>query len=320
MRATVVVLALCSMFAIAQEPGVPVAPNAAQRADQSSKPEAVQTAAATEPDIAIPIGKGDLLKVSVYGVPEMEREVRVGSTGEVTLPLIGRVHVEGLTPPEAEQHVGEKFVESNYLRNPQVSVFIKEYATQGISVLGEVDKPGIYTLLGPRRLLDIISAAGGLTPKAGRVATITRRTKPDEPMTVELPRDPAAMIAHNVPVGPGDTVVIGKAGIVYVVGEVRRPGGYVLESERTTVLQAIALAEGLGRDAKLDAAKLVRRGPNGVEEHKISLSKILAAKQPDMEVQAEDIIFVPNSLAKSAGRRTAEAIVQAAVGVAIWRR
>ncbi len=130
--------------------------------------------------------------------------------------------------------------------------------------MGEVQKPGIYPLLGSRRLYDAISAAGGTTPKAGTYALITHRNDPEHPARVTISNGPPDSMANNVPVVPGDTIVVSKAGIVYVVGDVHMPGGFVMENDKNiTVLQAIALAQGLNPNAALDSAKLIRKTPQG---------------------------------------------------------
>jgi polysaccharide export outer membrane protein len=267
------------------------------------------------------IGAGDLLKVSVLGAPESDQEVRVGADGAVFLNFIGAVHVAGLTTEQAQAVIGKKLAAGGFFTDPQVSVFAKEYATQGVSVLGEVQKPGVYPLLGSRRLFDVLSLAGGTTAKAGKAISITRRNRPQEPITVSLSNDPARTVEGNVEVFPGDTVVVSKAGIVYVVGDVHKPSGVIMENgTEMTVLQAIALAEGTNPDAALNKAKLIRKTPNGPQETPLPLKDMLTAKSPDIHLQAEDIIFVPNSAAKSAGRRSLEAIIQTATGVAIYRR
>jgi polysaccharide export outer membrane protein len=265
------------------------------------------------------LGAGDLLEVSVYGVPELSTRTRVGPNGRVSLPLLNEVAVEGLTATEAEHKIEELLVKGDFLRSPHVTVSVTEFTSQGISVMGEVERPGIYPLLGKRRLFDVISQAGGMTTKAGKLVTLTHRASPDKGITVELSDDPARSIVSNIEVLPGDTVVVARAGIIYVVGEVQKPGGFMMENNGSlTVLQAIALAQGTTRLARLDRAKLIRKGPNGPEELSIDLKGILTAKKPDLQLMAEDIVFLPSSPAKNAGRRTLEAIVQSATGLAIY--
>jgi len=265
------------------------------------------------------IGAGDLLVVSVYGASDFNKEVRVADSGEISLPLVGSVHVAGLNVQQAETLVQQRLSEGGYFTDPQVSIFEKEYATQGISVLGEVQKPGIYPLLGRRALFDAVSAAGGLTPKAGNTITITHRSNPKEEQTVVLPPNQTFPAKSNLAVFPGDTVVVSKAGIVYVVGDVRLPGGFVMENSQLTVLQAIAMAQGTNNTAKLDKAALIRKGPGGPEQIPIPLLRIMSAKAPDIGLRPDDIVFVPRSEGKAAVRRSLDAILQAATGAAIYR-
>jgi len=269
----------------------------------------------------IRIGSGDLLEVSVYGVAELTQKSRVSASGEISLPLVGSVHIGGLTVEEAKALVEKRLVEGHYIKEPNVTVFISEYATQGVSVMGEVAKPGTYPVLGSRRLLDVLSAAGGLTPKAGKAVTITRRDDPEDPVSVPLSSDLTKLSEHNVEILPGDTVVVSKAGIIYVVGDVKKPGGFVMENnESLTVLQAVALAEGTKPTAALNRTKLIRRTPSGPQEVPIPLKGILSARLPDLPLQPNDIVFVPSSTTRSAATRGLEAILQVATGVAIYRK
>jgi polysaccharide export outer membrane protein len=291
-----------------------------QASDTSATAVSAEINVETKETAVVPvIGAGDLLKVGVLGAPESDQEVRVGADGSVVLNFIGPVHVAGLTPEEAQAIITKKLVAGDFFTEPQVSVFAKEYATQGISVLGEVQKPNVYPLLGSHRLFDVLSLAGGTTPKAGQVITITHRDHPRELRTVLLSNDAAKSAEANVEIFPGDTVVVSKAGIVYVVGDVHKPTGVMMENgTQMTVLQAIAMAEGTNPTAALNGAKLIRKTPTGPQATPLELKKILATKSPDIHVQAEDIIFIPSSAVKGAGKRSLEAIIQAAVGVAIY--
>src|SRR5215472_7047146 len=273
-------------------------------------------AAASPSDLVI--GAGDLLEIAVFGAPDFDKLVRVTSSGDVSLPFIGSVRLAGLTTTQAEKLVEKRLSDGGYFADPQVSVFEKEYQTQGISVAGEVQKPGIYPMLGSRRLFDVISAAGGTTLKAGNQVTISHRDASQSAQTVTLAGNGSDSTRNNPEVLPGDTVVVQKAGIVYVVGDVRTPGGFVMDKPVVTVLQALALAQGANTTAKLDAARLIRRTGDQREDVPIALKKILSSQAPDVNLQADDILFVPNSRAKSALHRGLEAIVQAATGVAIY--
>jgi len=266
------------------------------------------------------IGAGDLLEVSLYGMPDFKTDVRVSSGGEISLPMLGAVAVAGLPVEQAQLLIEKKLSEKGLFNDPHVTVFEKEYATQGISLLGEVQKPGIYPLLGSRKLYDAISAAGGTTPKAGRYALITRRNDPQHSARVPLLTGAPESMQDNVTVEPGDTIVVSKAGVVYVVGDVHQPGGFVMENgNEITVLKAIALAQGTNPNASLNGARLIRKTPEGPQDVPLELKKMLAAKASDIPLQSDDIVFVPGSAGKSAAKRGAEAILQMVTGVAIWR-
>jgi polysaccharide biosynthesis/export protein len=284
----------------------------------SAAPSGTSAPAQKNPSVPT-IAAGDLLKVSVLGAPESDQEVRVAADGNIFLNFVGAVPVAGLTTTQAQTVITKKLVAGGFFTDPQVSVFAKEYATQGVSVLGQVQKPGVYPLLGKRSLFDVLSLAGGTTEKAGKLVSITHRDDPQKPTTVALSNDAAESVHSNVEVFPGDTVVVSTAGVVYVVGDVVKPSGMTMGNAGMTVLQAIAVAAGTSPTAASNKSKLIRIGPDGQrQEIPLPLKDMLASKAPDVRLQAEDIIFVPNSAAKSAGRRTLEAIVQSATGLAIY--
>ena len=182
----------------------------------SSKPELLTRASAND---GVRIGGGDLLLISVLGASDYNHEVRVATDGSVSLPFIGSVKVVGLTPREVATDLQGRLSQGGYFNNPQVSVFVKEYATQGVSVLGEVQKPGVYPLYGARTLFDVISAAQGTTPIAGNKVYITHRDRPQQPEIVKLNYDPTGATHSNVPVLPGDTVIVQKASMMVRGGE-----------------------------------------------------------------------------------------------------
>ena len=287
-------------------------PSTATAVSAASAPEAKR------PDSKLVIGAGDLIEVSVFGAADFDKQVRVSDDGEIMLPFIPPVAVGGLNTGQAEQIIAKRLSDGGYFNNPRVSVFVKDYATGGISVMGEVQKPGIYQMLGSRTLLDAISMAGGTGPKAGRTATITHRDRPDSPETLTLPNSPGDTTSKNVQLRLGDIVVVSKAGIVYVVGAVRQPTGILLENPSLTVLQAIAMAQGTDPTAALNRARLIRKSSSAPSEISLPLKKILEGKSPDLTLQADDIVFVPSSAAKAARNRGIEAILQAATGVAMY--
>lgn len=278
----------------------------------------IATAARRNPNVPV-IGNGDLLKVSVLGAPESDQDVRVGADGNIFLNFIGPVQVAGLSIEQAQTLIAKKLVSGGFFKDPQVSVFAKEYATQGVSVLGEVQKPGVYPMLGGRTLFDVLSLAGGTTSKAGKLVSITHRDAPQKPTTVMTSNDAAESAHSNVDVYPGDTVVVSRAGVVYVSGDVHKPSGVIMENGTDmTVLQAIAMAEGVLPDAALNKSKLIRRTPTGPQEIPLRLKDMFASKAPDVHLQADDIVFIPNSAAKSAGKRSLDAIISTATGLIIY--
>lgn len=268
-------------------------------------------------DSSLRLGVGDLLEVSVYGVPELSTKTRVSSNGDAYLPLVDYVHVAGLTTEEAQGVIEKRLEDGGFLKNPHVTLFIDEYASQGASVLGEVAKPGVYPVLGQQRLFDLISSAGGFTEKAGRSVTVSHRSQPDKPITVPIARNLTDNPDSNIDVFPGDTVIVRKADIVYVVGDVGRPSGFLMNNGNMTVLQAIALAGGTTRTSKLGTASIIRKGPTGVTQTPVHLKQMLTAKAPDIPLQADDILFVPTSAGKIVAGRTLEAAIQAATAVSI---
>ena len=255
---------------------------------------------------ALVIGPGDDVEIAVYGAPDLNVHARVTSDGNVSLPLTGYVRVQGLTSSEAEAAIEAQLRQGNILNDPHVSVFVKEYASSSVTVAGEVVKPGSYSTLGPHRLFDIIQAAGGLNEKAANRAVVTHRGS-DSSNTLELSKDPAQMAQSNVEVRPGDTIVVPAAPIVYVLGEVGKPGGYVLGSgmNGVTVLRVVAAAGGPSRDASVGKTKMLRKTPHGLEQVPVPLKKILNAKAPDVPLEADDIIFIPNSHLKQVLSTTA---------------
>jgi polysaccharide biosynthesis/export protein len=328
MKATIITIT--ALFAIACAAQLLLESHAAAaafRAQQGATPATARVSANVSVDggndndqtAELMIANGDLLEISVFGTDfscgndKSGCEARVSASGKITLPLISAVKVAGLTVAQAEQEVAARLSQGGFYNDPQVTIIQKEYSTQGISVMGEVQKPGIYPLLGSHTLLQAISAAGGTTVKAGNDVAIIRSNEYQH-------ADISSPTGSSVPLRPGDTIVVSKAGIVYVVGDVRQPTGVVMDNTGLTVLQAIAMAQGTNATASLDKAKLIRYTPEGRNEIAIPLRKILSNKAKDLELQAEDILFVPNSVAKSVTRRGLEAALQAATGVVIYSR
>ena len=263
------------------------------------------------------LGPGDLLEVSVYNVPELSSKVRVSNAGDVYLPLIDYVHVDGLTQEEAQTLIQKRLEDGGFVRSPHVTIFVDEAASQGVTILGEVGKPGIYPDTASHKLYEVISQAGGFTASASRKIAVLRRNQP-EPIHVDLPRNLADDVSGNIDILPGDTITVPRAPIVYVVGDVGRPAGLLVDNGSLTVLQALALAGGTNRTAKLSAARIIRKGPTGMTEQKLEIKKMLEAKSPDMTLQADDILFIPVSGGKVLAGRTFEAAMNAATAVSIY--
>lgn len=265
------------------------------------------------PKSRLRLGGGDLIEVGIYGVPDLTAKGRISNEGDFYMALIGYVHVAGLSPEDAQALIEKKYVEGGFLKNPHATINVLEYVTQGASLLGEVARPGIYPVLGSRRLYDIISAAGGFTANAGRTVTITHRDAPDKPVVVVFSNSPDKATDANVVVFPGDTLVVSKAAVVYVVGEVTRPAGILMENQGLTVLKALAMSGGPTGKARLDGAKLIRRTEGGgTEEIALPLKQILSAKAKDLELKPEDIVFVPGK-----GTMALQTIMQIATGLAL---
>ena len=263
------------------------------------------------------IGPGDEVDIAVYGAPELSGHTRVSASGNISMPLIDYVRIAGLSSSEAESAIEVKLRENNILNDPHVSVYVKDYNSSGISVAGEVAKPGFYSAIGPHRLLDVLQAAGGPTDKAANEVTISHRGQKDT-TTLHISKDPVEMAASNVDLQPGDTVVVPRAGIVYILGEVTRPGGYVLNSTGgITVLQIVAVAGGPTHIASAGKTRLLRRTENGFQEQQIDVKKLLRGKAQDVSVRNEDILFIPSSALKQT--MNASALVAVAASTAIYR-
>ena len=282
-------------------------------------PAAVAQAATPAPTAApaVKLDAGDLLEVNTFDTPELSGKFRVDSRGYVTLPVGGALPVQGLTAEQAATAI-ERFLRNrDILKNPHVTVLVLEYATQGVSVLGEVKQPGIYPLAGKHGVLDFISMAGGLTPTASRAVSITHRAPPWDTTTVNLAGAHNNSLENDVEVQPGDRVVALRAGVVYVIGDVGKPGGFVLDGNGVTVVQALALAQGMNRTAKANGM-LIRNASGARTQTELALTKILANKAPDPKLEDGDIVYVPLSAAKDWTNKGVTAAMQMAVGMVIY--
>jgi len=279
------------------------------------------------------LGEGDRLSIRVFGVDDMpDRPVDVSAESDIVAPQVGRVNVGGMSVRALESALTQKY--AKFYKDPEVTVTVIEYRSQPVTVIGSVFTPGVIQLRRPTRLMEVISQAGGLKPDAGDRVLITRKpassnasalandqnftTQEVDVRKIIEGQDPSL----NVLVRSQDLITIPKAKLVYVVGEITRPGGYVLEghSSSITVLQALALAGGANKTALTSQTRILRAGVDSTHrtELKIDLHKMLANKAPDVELRADDILFVPNSKAKTVGARALEMAAEVTTGVAIF--
>jgi len=272
---------------------------------------------ASEPTGVVKLGAGDLIEVNVYNVPELATKARVSNSGDVYLPLIDYIHVQGLTQEEAQTVIEKRLEDGGFVRSPHVTIFVDDAQSQGVTVLGEVSKPGIYPDVASHKLYEVISEAGGFTPNASRKIGVIRRNQP-QAIQIVLPRNLSDDLSGNVDVLPGDTITVPRAPIIYVVGDVGRPSGLLVDNGTLTVLQAIALAGGTNHTAKMGGVRIIRKTPAGMTETRVQLKKMLEAKSPDVTLQADDILFIPVSGARVAAARTFEAAISAATAVTVY--
>jgi len=265
----------------------------------------------------VALGPGDLLEISVFDTPELTQKTRVDSDGKITMALIGEVDVRGMSPDALQKLIRQKLIDGRFMKDPQVSVFVAEYAGQAAYVTGEVNRPGAYPLLRSHRLRDLISVAGGFTARAGNSVTIARQGDSALPLRIDLSDKDDDK--SNPEILPGDNITVGQTGIVYVLGDVERPGGFLLDRRTTlSVMQALALAEGVKSSASLSKASLIRTNQETRQEIPLNLKMILKSQSPDPPLQAGDIIFVPGSLTRGMGRHAIDVILQTAGFAAVY--
>ena len=282
----------------------------------SATPPAIAQSA---PPMPAPIAAGDFLEISEYHTPEFHSAVRVSPAGTVTLPMLGNVPVSGKDEQSAADAIDDALRARGMLLHPFVTVIVTAYAGRDVSVLGEVNHPGIYPYTVHHRLLDLISAASGLSANSGRLVNILHADDPKTPHAVTLDPDGAdAAVDHNPELSPGDTVQVSRAGLVYVVGDVVRPGGFPVDPvQGLTVVQALSLAWGSSQNASAKAL-LIREQKDGRTMISLNLHRMLRGQDPDQPVHDRDILFVPDSMAKNLINRTMESAIQSTIGVSIY--
>jgi len=284
------------------------------------------------------IGSGDLLGVEVFDVPELSREVRVNETGFISLPLIPvKVRVAGLTTFQLQDKLAELLQSNGLVSTPQVSVSLKEQHSQPITIIGSVKNPMVIQAIRQTTLLQVLSQAGGVSDDAGSTVILTRPpsvpTGSEDSDAAKVPNDPQTFTislsdllesgnsTFNIPVLGGDVVSVPRAGIIYVVGAVNRPGGFVMQNDRDrmTTLKILSLAGGTTGTAKTKEAVILRKNPETGkrDEMPVNLKKVMELKTEDVLLQSSDIVFIPDSSGKKALHRAGDVALSLTTGIAI---
>lgn len=283
------------------------------------------------------LGPGDQLTIAAPDIEELDRRVlKVQADGTVSVPIAGSMKVAGLTAEEFREKLNQAL--SSQFRNPLVSFSEINIKSRPVTVLGAVNNPGVVQADGRKRLLEVISMAGGLRNDAGPTVTVTRKSS--EPASFPSGLRPTlagnyvvATVSvdglmegsnplSNVLVYPGDVVTVPKGRLVYVVGDVNRPGGFMIgETNDLTVLKAISLSQGLRETADASHARILRSDATGKRtEEYLNVKKLLQGKLEDVDLKANDILFIPSSLGKKIADRSIGAMIDTGAGVAVYRR
>ena len=282
--------------------------------------EASRLSAVPENFAGLKLGPGFLLGVKVHEDPDFNGAYRIDESGEIQISGAGSVHVGGSTASEAAERIRQILVKSELLVDPRVDVSILEYTSSKVTVLGEVVGPGKYPLLAARNLTEVLALAGGTTPFAGNAIVITHGEPGTEPETVNYSRGTNVHDVSQAVVHPGDTVDVKRAGIVYVLGAVNRPGGFVMQDNGAlNLLQAISLASGTNPTASTRKVFLLRRNKDGSQiQVEIPLGKIFRGEMANLQLHATDIIYVPTSKVK-AGLLNTQSLIGATAAASIYR-
>jgi polysaccharide biosynthesis/export protein len=266
------------------------------------------------------IEPGDLLSVMVYDTPEFNNAYRVDSAGDVTLPLCGKVKVQGLTVDAAARLLEAVLKNSQILVEPQVTVDVQQYAGQYVNVLGEVASPGRVQVIAPTTLGDILAQVGGVTSLAsGHIEVRHGDESAASEQSLPYSRSKPRLETVSVLVRPGDSITVPRAGIIYVLGAVTKPGGYVMQEEgKLNVAEALALAGGTLMQAKTNGLRVIRRNPDGtVLDFSLSYDGVTKGTQTPLALQAQDIVYVPMSKLKAV-LSDATSIISSAASAAIF--
>jgi polysaccharide biosynthesis/export protein len=247
------------------------------------------------------IGPGDTLHVQVYDTPEMEQRARVTDAGDIPLSFVGDVKVVNMTPGQAAKEIEHRLIASAIMLHPQVTVRVDLYATQNVTVMGQVIKPGAYETDTRRKVIEVLALAGGLTDLADRHITVERHGDPDHKFDYYYSNVAGTALDDDPMVYPGDTVIVPKVAVVYVLGDVLKPGGYPVNTNNSkmTVLEAISLAGSANHTAAVGKSKLVRKTPSGVQEIDLSVNAIEKGQKPDIALMPDDVVYVPFSFLRN---------------------
>jgi polysaccharide export outer membrane protein len=247
------------------------------------------------------LAPGFALSLNVLDDPDFVGVFRIDQQGNIVLPILGTMHVAGETVPAAGAQIQKSLLDNQILNDPQVNLMVLEYTAPEVTIIGEVAAPGRFPLLVPRKLVDVLALAGGTTVAAGNEIQITRGGADADPVVVHYSKETDPGTIADVLVHPGDIVQVKRAGIVYVLGAVTRPGGYVMQEDGSlTVLQAVSLANGTTLPASVGKIYLLRRNTNGTRATvEIPLNKMSHGKHADVQLHATDVLYVPMSKIKS---------------------
>jgi polysaccharide export outer membrane protein len=261
-----------------------------------------QTKTGTGQSYEYQIGAKDLLEISVFEVPELNITVRVSENGMISLPLLGEIKAEGLNRLDLEKQIASK-LEKNFLKNAQVTIFIKEFQSKKVSIMGAVKNPGMHDLIGRTSLLQVISMAGGLSDQASDTVVVFRQFKSSPGLSLSIHLDELLLKAnpkYNIPVFPGDIINVPGSQFldIYVFGQVKNPGAVRMKmgADQVTLLRAIAQAGGFTDRARRGKI-MITRTENGAEKKiNVDVKDILGGGSKDFPLQAFDVVFVPESI------------------------
>lgn len=300
------------LLALAQQPGafsqapqsnsMQPSPGPANEARPMPNSHSEGSLVAVPQDFAgLKLAPGFLLNVQIYDEPDFSGPARVDNDGNISIAFLKPIHVAGDSISKAKERIGQAFRDQGILKNPQISVDVQQFATTTATVIGEVQNPGKVELLAPHSLLDVIGMTGGETQLAGNEIELKRATGDPSSKTYHYARGGDASTIRDVMVNPGDTIIVNRAGIVYVLGAVNRPGGYAMQEQgELNVAQAISLAQGLSLQAKVSALRVVQHRSDGqMLEVPISYKKIMDGKEQPLSLSAGDIVYVPISKVKT---------------------